>query len=195
MSIELDFPVLADGPIAREALERGFTSFLPLAKHIRRIPYGRPRNGQDILAALKEQVGTCSAKHRLLAAVAHDCGRFDIELVVGIYGMSEENTPGVGAVLGVAGLRFIPEAHCYLRVGGRRYDFTGLRSGSASPFDALLSELVVSPATLPEEKARLHHAAVRAWSEGNALVFSEAWALREACIAALVSSNALLPTV
>jgi hypothetical protein len=40
-----------------------------------------------------------SLSHQLLAAVAQDCGHSEVQLTVGIYEMSEENTPGVGTVL------------------------------------------------------------------------------------------------
>lgn len=189
MSAELDFPIHGSGPVAVAARRRGFDCFLALAEHVRALPYARPACPNDILAVLNEQRGTCSSKHRLLAAVAHECGHPEVELVVGLYAMSEQNTPGVGAVLGPAGLGSVPEAHCYLRVGRRRYDFTGLGSGSTSPFAALSSEHPVSPECLPDEKARLHREAIREWAASHGLAFAEAWALREACIEALVSRN------
>lgn len=187
--MELDFPISAHSPIAREVFNRGFTRFLLLAEHLRALPYGRPRRRLDILAVLDERTGTCSSKHHLLAALAHECGRTDIELIVGIYEMSERNTPGVGALLDSADIGSIPEAHCYLRLGGRRHDFTGLSSGESSPFDALRSEHVVAPTDLIEEKARLHRGAMQAWAAGRAWTFADAWTLREQCIAALADKE------
>ena len=40
--------------------------------------------------------------------------------MLGIYEMSDRNTPGVGRVLTAHGLSYIPEAHCYLRCQGER---------------------------------------------------------------------------
>src|SRR5690606_8990321 len=105
-----------------------------------------------------------SSKHRLLATVAHELGHFEVQLTVGIYEMDEHNTPGVGAVLRAAGLRSIPEAHCYLTVHDERFDFTGLPPGPISPFHALLSEHLVLPADLHEAKLRLHKQAISAWA-------------------------------
>jgi hypothetical protein len=62
--------------------------------------------------------------------------------MVGLYEMSEANTPDVGPALGE--LSAIPEAHCYLMFEGRRFDFTGLTGGVASPFDSLIEERVFS---------------------------------------------------
>lgn len=195
MSAELNFEIVGGSPVAEGVRRHGFDRFPGLAEHVRQLPYGRPSCARDVLAVLEEGQGTCSSKHRLLAAVAHECGHPEVELVVGLYAMSEQNTPGVGAVLAGAGVVSIPEAHCYLRVGDRRYDFTGLSSGASSPFEALYSEHLVPPAQLPEEKVKLHQDAIRAWAARHGMPFADAWALREACIQALASSsNAHGPT-
>lgn len=187
MSPSLNFEITRGGPTAEDVQRRGFIYFDALAEHVRRLPYGRPSDGHDVLAVLKEGRGTCSFKHRLLAAVAHERGHSEVELVVGIYAMSEENTPGVGAVLKSAGHASIPEAHCYLRVANHRCDFTGLDSGSSSPFAALISEHVVLPESLPAEKHVLHQQVVRHWANSQCLSFERAWSLREACIQALAA--------
>jgi len=57
---------------------------------------------------------TCTTKHALLAALARE-QHINAQLVLGIYEMSERNTPGVGHVLSRYGLSYIPEAHCHLR--------------------------------------------------------------------------------
>lgn len=89
--------------------------------------------------------------------------------------------------MGAAKLISIPEAHCYLRFDGHRYDFTGLPGGNSSPFDSLLSEHVVSPYNLPQEKTALHHEAMSAWADLRGRTFAEAWKVRETCIAALAA--------
>ena len=101
--------------------------------------------------------------------------------------MSEDNTPGVGVVLGAARLDSIPEAHCYLKVDGSRFDFTGLPVGLKSPFESLLSETVVLPIQLVEDKKRLHMEILQAWADGHDLSIDDAWIIREACIAALAA--------
>jgi len=189
VSAELNFEIAGGGPVAEEVRRHGFDRFLVLAQHVRQLPYGRPSCARDVLAVLREGRGTCSSKHRLLAEVAHECDHPEVELAVGLYAMSEQNTPGVGAVLEAAGFVSIPEAHCYLRLGGRRYDFTGLSSGASSPFEALVSEHFIPLARLPEEKLKLHQDAIRAWATLHGLPFADAWALREACIQALAPQD------
>ncbi len=164
-------------------------SFLDLAQLVRSLPYARCTPGDDPYQVLKERRGTCSSKHCLLAVAARDSEHAELKLMVGIYRMSETNTPGVGRVLSRAGLPFVPEAHCYLASAGERFDFTGLIKGRESPFAALEAEYMVDPAALPEEKSQLHKLAIDAWRVEVGLSFGDAWALREECIAALSASH------
>ena len=191
MRCPLNFPVHAAGALSEAVLAEGFSAFDQLAEYVRSLPFGRTASNTDPLAVLQERRGTCSAKHQLLAAVAHECRHPEVQLTVGIYEMCEQNTPGVGAVLSAASLSSIPEAHCYLTVGGERFDFTGLSSGSSSPFDALLSEHVVSPDVLPQSKVRLHMQAIASWAATVGLSAASAWATREACIAALAANPSI----
>jgi len=181
-----DFSLSATGPLGRAARAMRIGTFMDLASHVRSLPYGRLRSPDLPHAVLVEGKGTCSSKHRLLAASAHEADHTEIELVVGIYMMSELNTPGVGAVIGNG---VIPEAHCYLRIDGLRADFTGLPVADESPFDALVSEVVVDPASLPERKLLIHKAALSKWATVAGISSEEAWKLRELCIARLAANN------
>ncbi|KAA0696868.1 hypothetical protein DT594_06005 [Halopseudomonas laoshanensis] len=193
MSSGHDFEISGKTPVAEEVKRLGFNRFMALAEYVRDLPYGRPLDSEDILAPLKEKRGTCSFKHRLLSTVADDCDHSEVKLIVGLYEMSERNTPGVAAVLDRAGIAWIPEAHCYLQIDGQRYDFTGLSSGGSSPFESLLQEHIVAPAQLHDEKAQLHQDVISRWAKSYDWSFEEAWALREDCIKALGSNKAHQP--
>lgn len=187
----LNFPIRAANALSTVALGRGFSVFNQLAEHVRALPYGRVSSNADPLAVLLEERGTCSSKHQLLAAVAHECGHTEVQLIVGIYEMCEQNTPGVGEVLRTASYSCIPEAHCYLMVADNRFDFTGLAAGTQSPFKSLLEEHVVSPKDLWQMKPRLHIQALETWAVTVGTTAVKAWATREACIAALAANNSL----
>jgi hypothetical protein len=189
LSGRLQFRISGTSALCEDVRSRGFESFERLAEHVRSLPFGRTANAEDPLAVLRLGRGTCSAKHQLLAAVAQDCNRSEVQLIVGIYAMSDENTPGVGAVLNAASLTSIPEAHCYLSIEGERFDFTGLAAGSSSPFTALLAEYTVSPTTLSQVKVELHKDAIAAWAKNCGIPKEAAWATREACIAALAANS------
>jgi hypothetical protein len=191
MRTSLAFPLVDAAPLSRAAMSKGFATFEELAEFVRGLPYGRVTNPFDCLSVLTEGRGTCSAKHRLLAAVAHECGHPEVRLTIGIYEMCEENTPGVGTVLRDASLNSIPEAHCYLTVHGERFDYTGLPSGAASPFSFLIEEHFVGPGDLPQLKEQYHRKALAAWAVRAGHSESSAWQTREACIAALTADSSI----
>lgn len=194
MSIALlpDFPITASGPLSTTCRTAGLHSFRALAAHVARLRYGRPAAPGDWAAVLMEGRGTCSSKHALIAATAREHGRTDVELVLGVFEMSEATTPGVGAALAYHGLTSVPEAHCYLRHADERIDITGLPAGSASPFAALLSEVLVAPADLAAQKVSHHQAALESWAAARGLDPQGLWVAREACIRAL-STHAAEP--
>jgi len=188
----LDFPLTANGQLSAAVRALGLESFADVAEFIRLLPYGRFTDDGDPATILRARTGTCSSKHRFLAALARECDRFDISLTVGLYEMSERNTPGVGSVLAAAGVDVIPEAHCYLTYEGRRYDFTGLAAGQSSPFNSLMDERPVTPDDLPAVKLKYHQEAIARWATQVGLDFERAWQLREECIESL-ANNWLTP--
>jgi hypothetical protein len=178
------FEITAHSPLSQGVCRFGMTTFSQLTRRVLAIPYGRTSSDSS-LAVLVENRGTCSSKHRLLAEVAQEFQHFEVTLMVGIYAMSEENTPGVGVVLDAAQLDSIPEAHCYLKVDESRFDFTGLRAGRQSPFQSLTKESVVLPGELSHDKKRLHAKHLEIWAEQHKISIDDAWSIREACIAVL----------
>lgn len=182
------FPIEPSEPLGAEVWLLGIRTFGDLALHVRDIPYGRTVSALPG-AVLLENVGTCSSKHRLLVSVARESGHPEVQLAVGVYEMSEDNTPGVGVVLSNYGISSIPEAHCYIIVEGTRFDFTGLASGASSPFDSLLEEHVVEPQGLAATKEHLHRAALHAWAYSRHVSPEHAWKIRESCISALASNT------
>ncbi len=180
----LNFDICERGPVSKFVCDMGISEFSDLTCCIRNIPYGRTVSS-DPLSVLKEKRGTCSSKHRLLKAIAEEHRKNDIDLVVGLYMMCEANTPGVGNILDEAGIRAIPEAHCYLKYQGQRYDETGLHQAEISPFDSLISEHITTSADILFFKRTFHRKTIACWAEKERLSFSCAWALREKCIQAL----------
>jgi hypothetical protein len=180
-----NFAIRPATPLCMEVLDRGLTDFRQLAEYVRALPYDRISDTANPALVLREECGTCSFKHQLLVVIAHDCDHSEFQLTVGIYAMSEQNTPGVRAALNSTAFSSIPEAHCYLTVSGDRFDFTGLSSGSSSPFDALIAEHIVSPEELPTMKLELHMRALGTWANRAGISTAAAWTIREACISAL----------
>jgi hypothetical protein len=170
-------------------IEQSVSNFRAAARFVAALPYGRSSERSDHLAVLRENKGTCSTKHGLLARLAQE-QRLPVALRIGIYEMDGLNTPGVGRVLEVHGLTSIPEAHCYLKYGSQRIDVTSARPDAwRQPIEKLLAELEISPEQTGVYKARLHQQFIRNWMETASLprsfTFARLWAVREACIHAL----------
>src|SRR5215510_6425949 len=100
-------------------LARGITTLREAARLLWSLPYGRVSDGHRPDLVLHESRGTCTTKHALLAMLAAE-QEIDLALTLGIYEMTERNTPGVGPVLDRHGLDRIPEAHCYVVWQGER---------------------------------------------------------------------------
>jgi len=180
-------PLNATGPDSEDFLRIGCHSYRSAARYLHDLPYGRNADRAAFRSVLSEGRGTCSTKHALLASVAlEQC--LAVSLTIGIYDMSEINTPGVGPVLSRHGLDSIPEAHCYLRYSGRRVDIT--RSG-ISPQGSIThfhEEWTIEPSQIGAYKLALHQRYLRDWlRERHEPSFSleELWRIREACIGAL----------
>ena len=177
------------GPTTAAFVERGISRFRDAARFIASLPYGRNSNRSDHLAVLRENRGTCSTKHSLLARLAQE-QNLPIALCIGIYEMDGLNTPGVGAVLEEHGLTSIPEAHCYLKRGSKRFDVT-LTGGNVArePIDRVFVEVEISAEQVGDYKLQLHQEFMRRWMKAlslpRAFTFAELWAVREACIHAL----------
>ena len=177
----------AAGPDSESFLRRSINSFRSAAKHLNKLPYGRNADRANYRLVLAEQRGTCSTKHALLAAVAIEQG-LPVSLMIGIYDMSEANTPGVGRVLAAHGLVSVPEAHCYLRYAGQRVDIT--RSG-INPQEMIAQfhdEWTIEPSQIGTHKIALHQQFLRGWLTKErrlALSYERLWGIREECILAL----------
>lgn len=181
---------LADaGKVTGAFVSLGLKDFRAAARYVNALPYGRNRSRTDPLIVIREHRGTCSTKHALLARLALE-QHLEIALVIGIYRMTERNTPGVGRVLAAKGLEYVPEAHCYLRYLDDRIDVTREIAGvPAEPIAHFLHEEEISPEQIGDYKIALHQRWMRDWIASaeapRGLGFDELWKIREACIAAL----------
>jgi Transglutaminase-like superfamily len=178
-SFALDF----GRPLGRRFAALGLGGYREAAAHVRRLPYGRNSDRSDWRLVLEEGRGTCSTKHALLAELARENGR-PVALVLGVYEMDGENTPGVGAVLEKHGLPSVPEAHCYLAHEGARVDVTR-EAEAAEPIAGFLHEEEIGPGQIGAYKVEAHRGFVRRWAKERGLDPERVWRAREECIAAL----------
>jgi hypothetical protein len=178
-----------EGPVTAAFLRIGTEDLRSAAEYVKCLPYARNTRPDDPLIVLTEQRGTCSTKHALLRRLAVE-QNLDVALVLGIYEMTEQNTPGVGDILRKYELVLLPEAHCYLRMAGRRIDVTRavdqVLSAAISRFH---HEEDIEPAQITDYKIALHKQFLLKWIADNSGLggrsLADLWKIREECIARL----------
>lgn len=179
-----DFELTADAPLAASFRELELHRFSEACLYVQNLPYGRNLRRDDFAAVLHEGKGTCSTKHGLLSRLAELHAQDDIHLMVGIFLMSEETHPQLAEVLEKHGLKSIPEAHCYFRYEGNRYDFTakGKDISGIEPF--IVREQRCEPQQLVDWKPMIHKHYLEGWLKRQSFDYSldELWEIREQCI-------------
>ncbi|WP_219846354.1 hypothetical protein, partial [Enterovibrio norvegicus] len=174
--------LLNSGKYSNMFREVGVSDFHEACEYVWKLPYGRTSERSNWDLVLSEGKGACSTKHALLKALSNELA-LDIDLVVGIYLMHENNTPGVGDVLSEYGLEYIPEAHCYLRHSGSRIDLTRHGAQAEEEIAEFLTEKVIEPQGIGAEKQEYHRECVR--REFGEAEFDRVWSAREECISAI----------
>ena len=173
--------------LQRFLIDRGVKDFEQACTYVKALPYGRNEAIDDKLCVIKEGRGTCSTKHALLKRLATESRDFAVKLQIVIFEMNEKNTPKIGQILKASDLKFIPEAHMYLKINGEILDVTFPDSGN-NISDFILSVSTVGADQATKFKVNHHQQFIKSWlkrDEEIELTFDEVWAIREECIALL----------
>lgn len=183
------FDIVADRGVSNSFLEKGIDDFIGAAQYVEQLPYRRNQDKNNPTAALGEHCGTCSTKHALLKRLADENGHPELKLVLGIYQMNGSNTPAVAPILKKYKLKYIPEAHNYLRVHGYILDFTGLGMRESKLANSLLTEIEITPEQITDFKVGYHRDYLANWLADESLPYSleEIWRIREECIGVLAA--------
>ena len=174
-------------PLSNKAIQEGILTLESLLEYIQQLPYGRNKNRADLHLVLDEKKGTCSSKHACIKKIAEENNWEDIELLIGIYKMNQVNTPKIGTTLLDNGFDFIPEAHCYLKIGEKRIDITNPTSSFENVQNDIFQEHTIEAEQVNTFKVELHQNFLKNWIVENEVTtsFEELWKIRELCIARL----------
>ena len=185
--MKIAYTLKSKDPLTLELLASRVETWNNLLEIVRNLPYGRNSNRKDLSLVWKEQKGTCSSKHAFLKHVADLNTIPNIELILGIYKMTESNTRKIGAILTRNGLDYILEAHCYLKQDGKRFDYTSQNSDIKKIENDILEEQIISPSQVVDFKVNFHKNYIRQWIINDKILmsFNEVWAIREKCISNL----------
>lgn len=177
-------PLTANDGLTQLVRSKNINTWSELLNFVKELPYGRNANREDFSLVLKEEQGTCSSKHSLLKKVAQRNNIGNVKLIMGVYKMNHLNTPKIGNTLLDSGLEYIPEAHCYLMLNNRRYDFTSANASIYNLIHDMLEETEIEPEQVNIFKVAYHKNYLQKWIEEAAigLSFDRVWAIRERCI-------------
>ena len=162
-------------------------NFETLIEKVKNIPYGRNANRYDFSLVLSENKGTCSSKHAFLKDFADKNEIENVKLYIGIFKMNETNTPKLGDLLSNNKIKYIPEAHCYLKINQVPVDVTTVDSFYDKIKQDIVEEIEISPNQVSDFKVTYHKAFLKNWiketNQNN--TFEEIWEIREQCISKL----------
>lgn len=181
-----DFGLSSAGRLSNELRSLNIHSFGEACDFVAKLPYGRNADRADTLLILKESKGTCSSKHAFLAELALEQGRKEVELICCIFLMSAGTHPKLASLFLEHGLSAIPEAHCFLRINGERFDFTSPGNPVADFGHTIVREQRIDPSQVADWKPMIHKHYIDGWLRRNPQISysaEELWTIREKMIA------------
>jgi hypothetical protein len=140
-----DAPIKPLGKITRKFLELGIESFREACNYVQNIDYGYNTNYEDRMILFKENLGTCTTKHAVIAGLAEE---LNIPLFkhVGVYRFTEEISTGTNEILKKYDVPYVPMAHCFLVYEDSRFDLTeGNCNGKNTPLENFIYGEQVDP--------------------------------------------------
>jgi hypothetical protein len=134
------------------------------AEYVCECDTGPGQTPDDLHALLNGHTGTIGAKQALLAALAKEAGRDDVELVVAC---CEMELPEMGSLRGGPILRrprTLPLAVCWLRHRGRRLQIVEPQHASLHSVN-FVTEVTVAPEQFASERVRLYKTFAADWCQ------------------------------
>lgn len=187
-----DFELVHTGRYSETLEKLNIPTFAELCAYVQQIPYGRTSDRNDLTLIFAENKGTCSSKHGVLMEICELNKEDRVELMVGIFLMNEQYSPKIAPIIQKYGLEHIPEAHCYLRYAGKRYDLTSPKADPAAFESYLVREQRCDAQQVIDWKPMIHQHYIGGWLKRKnrdpiaiGLSPEQLWEIREECIAAL----------
>ncbi len=180
-----NFDIKSSSTISQNFTSRQVNTFVDACNYIRQLPYKRNSNKNDLSSVFADQYGTCSTKHALLRQLAVENKADNVKLILGVFKMSKQNTPQIGATLDKYGLTYILEAHNYLSVDNEIIDCTKPGFGVDNFVADLIAEVEIESNQITDFKVSYHKEILQKWLSENPqikLSFNELWTIREQCI-------------
>jgi hypothetical protein len=116
----------------------GINDFHHACRYVNELPYGYNSDRDDLMILFKENKGSCTTKHAVIATLAAEL-EIAIDKHIGIYAMTEALVTGTQNILDRYKLPYLPMVHCFLVFEAHRVDLSeGNQNGKNGPIDDFL---------------------------------------------------------
>jgi hypothetical protein len=133
-----DKPIVDKGSIARTFLKLDIDHFHNACRYVHELPYGYNSDRDDLMILFKENKGSCTTKHAVIATLAAEM-EIAINKHIGVYAMTEALVTGTQKILDRYKLPYLAMVHCFLVFEGHRVDLSeGNQNGKNGPIDDFL---------------------------------------------------------
>jgi len=133
------------GELSIKFLDLGIKTFREACDYVHKIDYGYNTNYEDKMIFFKENRGTCTTKHAVIAGLAQEL-EIPLYKYICVYKFTEEITTGVNEILKKYEIPYIPMVHCFLVYKDYRFDLTeGNHNGKKTHIDECIHTERVDP--------------------------------------------------
>jgi len=133
------------GEISRKFLDLGIKSYREACEYIHKFEYGYNTDYDDKMVLFKENKGTCTTKHAIIAGLAQEL-KIPLYKHVGVYKFTEKVSNGTNKILKKYKLPYVPMVHCFLVYKNYRFDLTeGNCNGKNTTIEKFIHEEKVDP--------------------------------------------------
>ena len=140
-----DATITSSGKMSKKFLELGIKSFRKACEYIHVIEYGYNTNYSDEMILFKENKGTCTTKHAVIATLAEELN-IPLFKYVGVYKFTEDISNGADKILKKYHVLYAPMVHCFLVYDKHRFDLTeGNNNGKKKSLEEFIHIEKVEP--------------------------------------------------
>lgn len=188
-----DFDLDLSKPLGKLLMPHKVKTFHQALSFVKSLAYKRISNIDDYTLVVTEQCGTCSTKHAFLAELAHENGRYGIQVELAFFKFKAKIMPHLATEFEKNHISYLPEGHCYLRTPLGKLDLTSNRFDMDKILtpDTVIKTLILSPEQAGNYKQKLHEKYFQDWCKSQKLPFEPIWQLRQKIIQHLVNISTL----
>lgn len=147
-----DAEITPIGKISKKFLRLGIKTFKKACNYVHNIEYGYNTNYDDKLILFKENKGTCTTKHAIIAGLAEELN-IPLYKNVGLYKFTEEISSGANDILKKYKIPYIPMVHCFLVYNTFRFDLTkGNNTGKKVSIEEFIPTEKIEPFITKKEE-------------------------------------------